>query len=244
MPMPEPPVGSIVAAGGTVFMREDDDQNGAAWRRIGHLTTYGWGNILALADVSVLRVGLATPDPRPAVDCATEVWTPTEGPAPAYRVTYSLAGSYPVIAEHVALVERQRVADELGRLRSLLADVEADLWSDLANDIRFAVNGRWSEGIRGTVVRLIRIVRGNGAHWERVPMVLLDHVYGAVLEVAGVAGPYPSEEELDRLEREIGRPSLVTLEGSLRAADDARRQAVATAIREHAAEFAEEHNDG
>lgn len=123
--------------------------------------------------------------------------------------------------------------------RELLMLVQAHYWTELDNQIFTAANGRWSIGIEDAVAMLVRLIDATGADWERVPMVLLPDVYGAVLKVAGASGPHLSTDYMACIEREIGYPREGTHEANVMTRAQLRRVVVAAAIEQHAAELRE-----
>lgn len=58
-PIVEPPEGSIVAVGRNVYVRDEDDDNGAVWYLAGepNATIHGWRDVAQGADVDIIRRG-------------------------------------------------------------------------------------------------------------------------------------------------------------------------------------------
>jgi hypothetical protein len=76
----------------------------------------------------------------------------------------------------------------MGRKREMLLYMQSCLWDDLAHDIRFAINGRWSIAAEGTVQRIVwvsRVVGMSDAGKVSIPM-LKSGVYDAVCHLAQV----------------------------------------------------------
>ncbi len=77
-----------------------------------------------------------------------------------------------------------------------------DLWYDLGNARRAAINGSWSMQCDNVVVRIVHLSRLAGVTpWQQIPIPsLLDGTYQGVLSAAGLEFEPPDMDEVRRLE--------------------------------------------
>lgn len=90
----------------------------------------------------------------------------------------------------------------MSEIEEWVREEQANLWYDLQNNIRAAVNGAWSMGAANSALRIIEAARLVGpTPWGDVPTSLVaGHVYETVLRAGGFDPEVPDEAEWQRID--------------------------------------------
>lgn len=75
------------------------------------------------------------------------------------------------------------------------------MWADLAREVRYAINGRWSVACESLVTRIVILSRlAEPTPWESIQFpLLLDGTWQGITGAAGFDVPQPGESDLQRM---------------------------------------------